>query len=88
MRYALLLTIGMLGCASKTAAVHPTEDGRYEVTAQTESQASNGAAIARHKALKIADKYCSTSDRSADMQTFDDKTTSTSYVSTLVFICR
>jgi hypothetical protein len=88
MRYALLLTLFMLGCASKTSAVHPTDDGRYTVTAQTESQASNGVAIARHKAFKIADRFCATKDRAADMQTFDDSTTATSYVSTLVFTCR
>jgi hypothetical protein len=88
MRYALLLTVFMLGCASKPSAVHPTDNGRYTVTAQTESQASNGAAIARHEAFEIADKFCATKDRAADMETFDDTTTATSYVSTLVFICR
>ena len=88
MRYALLLTVIILGCASRTSEVKPTDDGRYTVTAHTESQASNGAAIARHTALKIADRFCATKDRAADMQAFDDKTTATSYVATLVFSCR
>ena len=88
MRYALLLTVIILGCASRTSEVQPTDDGRYTVTAHTESQASNGAAIARHTALKIADRFCATKDRAADMQAFDDKTTATSYVATLVFSCR
>jgi hypothetical protein len=88
MRCTLLLMVFMLGCASKSAAVHPTDDGRYTVTAQTESQASNGTAIARHKAFKIADKFCAKQDRAADMETFEDRTTATSYVSTLVFSCR
>jgi hypothetical protein len=88
MRYALLLTVILLGCASKTPEVQPTDDGRYTVTAHTESQASNGAATARHKALKIADRFCATKDRDADLVTFDDSTTANSYVSTLVFSCR
>jgi hypothetical protein len=88
MRWTLLLMVFILGCASKTPAVSPTDNGRYTVTAQTESQASNGAAIARHKAFEIADKFCARQDRAADMETFEDHTTATSYVSTLVFSCR
>jgi hypothetical protein len=88
MRYALLLTVFILGCHSKAPAVLPTENGRYSVTAMTESHASNGAAIARHQAFKIADKFCAKQDRAADMETFEDRTTATSYVSTLVFSCR
>ena len=81
----LLLTVG---CASKTPAVKPTEDGRYTVTAATMSHASNGAAIARRDAIKVADKFCEKKERIENTVTYDDKTTDTSYVSTLIFTCR
>jgi hypothetical protein len=88
MRYVLLLTVLMLGCAAKTPMVHPTDDGRYTVTSSTETQASNGAAIARRMGLKSANKFCASKDRTVDREVFDDSTTATSYVSTVVFICR
>jgi hypothetical protein len=88
MRYVLLVAFIISGCASKTAAVKPTEDGRYTVTGETMSHASNGAAIARREAVKIADKYCAKKERAVNSETFDDQITSTSYASTLVFTCR
>jgi|HubBroStandDraft_5_1064220.scaffolds.fasta_scaffold817003_1 hypothetical protein len=84
----LLLTLLTVGCASRTPDVKPTEDGQYTVTAEAMSHASNGAAIARHKAIKIADKFCEKKERTENTVTFDDKTTDTSYVSALVFTCR
>jgi hypothetical protein len=88
MRYVLLLSVLMLGCAAKSPEVKPTDGGRYTVTAHTESQASNAAAIARHKASRIADRFCANQDRAGYVETYDDTTTTTSYVSTLVFSCR
>jgi hypothetical protein len=84
----LFLTLLAAGCAAKTNEVKPTEDGRYTVTAETKSQASNGAAVARRDAIKIADKFCEKKERIENTVTYDDKTTATSYVSTLVFTCR
>lgn len=88
MRYLACVSILLFGCHSKLAQVHPTEDGRYTITAETMSQASNGAAVARHDAEKIADKFCAKKERAANTETFEDKTTSLSYVSTLIFTCR
>jgi hypothetical protein len=83
----VLLTLLTVGCTAKTPEVKPI-DGRYIVTAETMSQASNGAAIARRNAIKIADKFCAEKERTENTVTFDDKTTDTSYVSTLIFTCR
>jgi hypothetical protein len=88
MRHSVLPVVLLLGCSSKTPDVKPTEDGRYTVTAETMSQASNGAALARHDAEKIADRFCAKKERAANTETFEDKTTSLSYVSTLIFTCR
>jgi hypothetical protein len=90
MRASLLLPLIVLtvGCATTTPEVKPTDDGHYTVTAATMSHASNGAAIARRDAIKIADKFCDQKERTENTVTFDDKTTDTSYVSTLIFNCR
>jgi hypothetical protein len=88
LRYCAMLTLLLLGCHSKLARVHPTDDGRYTVTAETMSQASNGAAVARHDAEKIANKFCEKKERAANTEAFEDQTTSLSYVSTLIFTCR
>jgi hypothetical protein len=88
MRYSVWLAVLLFGCTSKSPQVKPTEDGRYTVTAETMSQASNGAAVARHETVKIADKFCAKKERAANTETFEDKTTSLSYVSTLIFTCR
>jgi hypothetical protein len=99
MRYAFLLTLSMIGCATEeekgqmleppyAPAVYTDEDGRNSVTTETRSQASNAAAEVRHEAFTIAEHFCSKQSRLANIETFDDRTTSNSYVTTLVFTCR
>jgi hypothetical protein len=97
MRYATLVTLFVTACATEdpaeleppfAPAVHTLEDGRDSVTVETTSQASNAMAEARRQAIKIADHFCAKEDRAASVQTFDDGSTSKTYVTTLTFACR
>src|SRR5579862_784638 len=97
MRYAILVTLMVSGCATEDSAqleppwapgVRTLEDGRDSVTVQTTSQASNAMAEVRHQAVKIADHFCAKQERFASVQTFDDSSTSNTYVTTLTFACR
>ena len=97
MRYAILVTLIVTGCATEdpseleppwAPAVQTLEDGRDSVTVETTSQASNATAEARHRAVKIADHFCAKAERFASVQTFDDSSTSKTYVTTLTFTCR
>jgi hypothetical protein len=97
MRYAILVTLIVTGCATEdpseleppwAPAVQTLKDGRDSVTVETTSQASNAMAEARHRAVKIADHFCAKQERFASVQTFDDSTTSKTYVATLTFACR
>jgi hypothetical protein len=99
MRYAFLLMLSLVGCATEeekglmleppyAPEVYTDEDGHNNVTTETRSQASNAAADVRHEAFTIAEHFCSKQSRFASIETFDDRTTSSSYVTTLVFTCR
>jgi hypothetical protein len=87
MRYAICLTLLIVGCSTKTD-VHPVGDGRYTVMAVTTSQASNGSAMARAQAVKKATTFCAKKSEAMNTETFDNETGVRSYSYSLVFSCR
>jgi hypothetical protein len=88
MRYVVILSLVVAGCASKRPAVHPTDNGRLTLTAATRSQASNAAAITRRLAIKQAGRYCAKEHLVLYWESFDDGITRDGYKSTITFTCR
>jgi hypothetical protein len=87
MRYALCLTLLMVGCSTRPD-VHPVGNGRYAVAGTTTAQASNGEALARDQAVRKATAFCAKQQQSQNAETFDDQTASRTYTTMLVFSCR
>jgi hypothetical protein len=88
MRYGVILSVLLAGCASKMPDVHPADNGRYTLTASTPSQGSNAAAIARRLAIKQAGQYCAKDHQQLYWESFDEGTARDSYTATVTFTCR
>jgi hypothetical protein len=88
MRYVVLLAVVLAGCSATQPRAEPIGNGRYTITAESTSQASNAAAVARRLAIKKATKYCAKKDRGLNWETFEDGTTDHSYTTKLTFSCR
>ena len=89
MRYIVVLALlAVVGCSHREPKAEPTGNGRYTITAETTSSASNAAAVTRRLAMKSATRFCAKEDRSMNWESFDDGTTDTSYTTKLTFSCR
>jgi hypothetical protein len=89
MRYVVLLSVlAVTGCASKEPKPEPIGEGRYTISAESPSQASNAAAVTRRLAIKQATRFCAKDQHGLDWLGFDDGTTDHSYTTTLTFRCR
>jgi hypothetical protein len=89
MRYVFVLALLVLsGCSSRAPKAEPIGNGRYTISAESPSQASNAAAITRRLAMKKATRFCAKKDRGLEWLAFDDGSTDHSYTTTLTFSCR